>query len=191
MTTRSRLFSCSHSAPAMFRLLAAVILAIVACEFAAAQQHPSFAVQPGIAAGLHQPSDLAFRRMKYFYEPRAYPFGRIPPGAYQAAVQDYKQKWGAPDQQLAPESSLKPVAITTTAWEPIGPAPIATSPTFSGRINSIAVHPFDPNVIYIGGAQGGVWKSVDGGASWVPLTVAVRRTTALIFTQARAPGRKS
>src|SRR5690606_2744043 len=40
----------------------------------------------------------------------------------------------------------------------------------TGRLTAIAVHPSDPNVIYIGGAQGGVWKTTNGGANWTPLT---------------------
>jgi hypothetical protein len=32
-----------------------------------------------------------------------------------------------------------------------------------GRVTSVAGIPGDPNVIYVGAAAGGVWKSVDGG----------------------------
>src|SRR5262245_29188534 len=45
----------------------------------------------------------------------------------------------------------------------IGPA------VTSGRVMAIAVHPRDPGVIYIGSASGGVWKTVNGGASWQPI----------------------
>ncbi|MBI1737804.1 MAG: hypothetical protein HYR58_00975, partial [Acidobacteria bacterium] len=40
----------------------------------------------------------------------------------------------------------------------------------SGRIGAIAVDPTDPNIVYLGGAQGGVWKTTDGGLNWTPLT---------------------
>src|SRR5204862_5471156 len=36
--------------------------------------------------------------------------------------------------------------------------------------NSIAVHPTDPLTIYIGAAQGGVWKTTNGGTTWTALT---------------------
>ena len=36
----------------------------------------------------------------------------------------------------------------------------------SGRVMSIAVHPSNPGVIYIGTASGGLWKTTSGGASW-------------------------
>ena len=39
----------------------------------------------------------------------------------------------------------------------------------SGRITSIAVHPNDERVIYVGTASGGVWKSENGGTTWNPL----------------------
>ncbi len=45
----------------------------------------------------------------------------------------------------------------------IGPA------LMSGRINDIEMHPTNPRVMYIGAAGGGVWKSVDGGATFSPI----------------------
>lgn len=63
-------------------------------------------------------------------------------------------------------------------WEPIGPAPLVggqtpTSPWIaspvSGRISAIAIDPLD-NVVFAGGAQGGVWRSSNSGTTWQPLT---------------------
>jgi len=34
----------------------------------------------------------------------------------------------------------------------------------SGRVMSVAVHPADPGIIYVGTASGGLWKTVSGGA---------------------------
>ena len=45
----------------------------------------------------------------------------------------------------------------------IGPA------VASGRVMAIAVDPSNKAVIYIGAASGGVWKTVNGGASWLPI----------------------
>ncbi|OEJ99799.1 VPS10 domain-containing protein [Roseivirga misakiensis] len=51
------------------------------------------------------------------------------------------------------------------AMEPrsIGPAGM------SGRVTSIDVVRSDKNIIYVGTASGGLWKSVSGGVSWEPL----------------------
>jgi photosystem II stability/assembly factor-like uncharacterized protein len=40
----------------------------------------------------------------------------------------------------------------------------------NGRVNAIAADPTDGNVIYVGTAGGGVWKTRDGGTTWLPLT---------------------
>ncbi|HEY9421754.1 MAG TPA: hypothetical protein VIW92_10090, partial [Thermoanaerobaculia bacterium] len=45
----------------------------------------------------------------------------------------------------------------------IGPAGM------SGRVTSIAAVESNPNIVYIGAASGGVWKSVNGGVTWEPL----------------------
>jgi hypothetical protein len=110
-------------------------------------------------------------RYQYFYSQRAYPFNQIPAGALQRARQDYQRKWGS--------SPAAPPPFNQSLWKPFGPAPIQNvgfnnvgSGIFNntGRINSIAVHPTNPNRIYIGAAAGGVWRSDDGGTTWNALT---------------------
>jgi HYR domain len=70
-------------------------------------------------------------------------------------------------------------SITGTVWKPVGPSPIVedgccVSPTVTfaanGRVNSIAVDPTNSDVLYLGSAGGGVWKSVDRGGHWNPMT---------------------
>ncbi len=38
----------------------------------------------------------------------------------------------------------------------------------NGRIKCVVRHPSDSNILYAGAADGGVWKSVDGGVRWQP-----------------------
>ncbi|MGE5180730.1 MAG: hypothetical protein ACM31C_01645 [Acidobacteriota bacterium] len=57
----------------------------------------------------------------------------------------------------------------TVNWTPIGPSVIsAFGNGESGRVNAIAAGPGGTRV-YAGAANGGVWYSPDGGASWSPL----------------------
>jgi hypothetical protein len=72
------------------------------------------------------------------------------------------------------------------AWTPLGPVPLASDATgdgfqdyhqVSGRATAVAIDPADPtgNTLYIGGAQGGVWKSVNAAdtannVTWTALT---------------------
>src|SRR5205823_165484 len=65
---------------------------------------------------------------------------------------------------------------STTTWQAQGPGPIQTAgvgyATVSGRIMAIAVDPRDSsgNTFYVGAANGGVWKTTDGGQDYTPLT---------------------
>ena len=40
--------------------------------------------------------------------------------------------------------------------------------TLTGRVTAIIVDPTDPKIIYLGAAQGGIWKTIDGGRNWAP-----------------------
>lgn len=69
------------------------------------------------------------------------------------------------------------VVNTQPRWFEIGPAPIAngetqalpTRSTLGGRITGVVVDPNDPMMIYAATAGGGVWRTKDGGKTWVPL----------------------
>ena len=45
----------------------------------------------------------------------------------------------------------------------IGPA------LMSGRVSDVEQHPTNSNIVYIGSAGGGVWKSNDGGVKFNPI----------------------
>lgn len=40
----------------------------------------------------------------------------------------------------------------------------------SGRVGAIDAVEADPDIVYVGAATGGLWKSVNGGVTWMPLT---------------------
>src|SRR4051794_3793239 len=71
--------------------------------------------------------------------------------------------------QLAPDATATPPGARQ--WRPLGPAPIPVngSTSYSGRTTAIAVHPTNPNIVYAGTAQGGLYRSLDGGNNWTPL----------------------
>ncbi|MCL4740773.1 MAG: hypothetical protein KJZ54_01065 [Phycisphaerales bacterium] len=56
------------------------------------------------------------------------------------------------------------------SWESLGPAPASVSGGSAGRISAVACSRVDPDLYYVGAADGGVWRTRDGGLTWTPLT---------------------
>jgi hypothetical protein len=86
----------------------------------------------------------------------------------------YNPRLKAVDEMKAQVARLGPFALGT-GWTAIGPAPIPNGQTVgfttavSGRTTAIAIHPTNPDIVYVGTAQGGLYRSLDGGASWIPI----------------------
>lgn len=64
--------------------------------------------------------------------------------------------------------ALLPGLALAQNWQELGPSPIAGG--FTGRVSALAVSHVDPNKYYVGGADGGVWLTTNGGTTWKPLT---------------------
>ena len=79
-------------------------------------------------------------------------YDRIPVGPVKVSSGDDRQNW----------NFLGPQPILNEYWSGYADA--------SGRISSIIVDPTNPNMVYLAAAQGGVWKTTDGGVNWSPLT---------------------
>ncbi|MDH3891770.1 MAG: hypothetical protein OEV49_11860 [candidate division Zixibacteria bacterium] len=95
---------------------------------------------------------LKQRPNDWFYAQRSLPYATIPPGKQLAAVE-------------ATQAARKLVQSEdkVISWTEAGPTNVA------GRITDIAVHPSEPNTVYVGAAAGGVFKSFNGGVSWTPI----------------------
>lgn len=115
--------------------------------------------------------DHQAERQEWFYSQRQYPLGRIPAGARVNAIAAIR-RLEAVARQRQPLSQAAARSIDATNWTLIGPRPTGAGSTnvTAGRVNAIAIDPRDNNTVYIGAAEGGVWKTTDGGANWTPLT---------------------
>jgi hypothetical protein len=66
-------------------------------------------------------------------------------------------------------------AVTSELWQPMGPRlrqhehSMSTPMPDEGRFTSVAIHPRNGNIIIGGAGSAGVWRTVNGGASWQPL----------------------
>ena len=75
------------------------------------------------------------------------------------------------EKAAMPPGAALPMGVASARWRPLGPDRVNSNERFTaGRVSAIAIHPTDMNILYAGGAQGGVWRSDDAGANWRPLT---------------------
>ncbi|MBI2567338.1 MAG: hypothetical protein HYV63_09935 [Candidatus Schekmanbacteria bacterium] len=108
-------------------------------------------------------------RQSLFYRRRAYPFDTIPHGARLAALETARRIRRETEQHRRAEglwTNIGPFGadLVAGAWSP--PAWGRTA----GRIRALAAHPTNPSVLYVGAADGGLWKTSDGGQTFLPMT---------------------
>ena len=108
-------------------------------------EHPELKTQRGQGWNPYQ-------RALWFHTPRRTADGRTP---------DPALRWAAWEEKRLREDALGRGGAT---WFEVGPT------NLSGRILSIAFDPMNSNVVYVGAASGGLWKTVDGGDTWTPQT---------------------
>lgn len=102
-----------------------------------------------------------FKRWEWYMKHKIYPDGTRRPNGL--------------DRQMYSEfvANQKTASSFTGNWINIGPIDLPSSPNVfwgNGRVNAIAFHPTDVDVIFVGAPAGGLWKSDDSGQSWTPLT---------------------
>ncbi|GEM_PF-1513919 len=68
-----------------------------------------------------------------------------------------------------PAMKSAPGHVLSGQWTNIGLTGADTVPS-AGITTSIVFDPQHPNIMFAGGSGGGVWKSLDTGANWMPLT---------------------
>lgn len=104
-----------------------------------------------------------FKRWEYIWEHVVDDEGRLPTA---------KDKWLSWQHKQA-ASSEKVLLSDLSNWEAIGPFTHTNTGSWSSgqaRINTIAIDPNNSNIWYVGTPAGGLWKSVNAGQNWEPLT---------------------
>ncbi len=93
---------------------------------------------------------LIFRHMRSIGGPNE----KMPPNAISKALEQRKQLLVERPGQAG---------IFPASWTWLGPGNIG------GRIRGVVIHPTQPSTMWVGGVTGGVWKTTNSGATWVPL----------------------
>ncbi len=98
-------------------------------------------------------------RFKHFRDLRVWPGTEIPEDAqYRAWEQSQSMNVWQPASALS-----KAGGTTALSWSLVGPV------NAGGRVTGIAIHPTNPDIVYFTAASGGVWKSTNAGADFVPI----------------------
>ncbi|HEY0160553.1 MAG TPA: YCF48-related protein [Thermoanaerobaculia bacterium] len=99
-------------------------------------------------------------RDRWYWEQRAYPTGTIPVEEHRAA-------------EMRELANRRIMAAAEDGWQSLGPAPLldityglSSAQNSSGRALTLAIHPQNPDTLFLGTAQGGIWKSTDRGTTW-------------------------
>ncbi|WP_378183002.1 starch-binding protein [Aquimarina sp. SS2-1] len=102
-----------------------------------------------------------FMRWQEFYKNAVLPDGTLPtPDFY----------WNIWEQKRVHQNFEQKI---TNTWLPMGPFDHDGSNSWSpgqGRVNVAIIDPNQPNVMYVGAPAGGIWKSIDSGVHWEPLS---------------------
>ncbi|MGL4599671.1 MAG: VPS10 domain-containing protein [Bacteroidia bacterium] len=109
-----------------------------------------------------------YKRWEDFMAPRVFPSGDLSITANTwPYFMDYLNQ--NPAAMAAWRANQNPNARSSSAWNFVGPTG-APSDGGAGRINFVRFMPGNNNILFGGAPAGGLWKSIDGGGTWVCLT---------------------
>lgn len=109
------------------------------------------------------PEDIAEKRERWFFQQRAYPFDSIPADARRKAFEAVHRA----------ETSITGDAAFAPYWRAVGPEPVQVFWPWrfaTGRVKALAICPADPNLILAGSSSGGIWRSLDAGEHFTPVS---------------------
>ena len=101
----------------------------------------------------------AFKRWEKYWDQRVFSDGSFPPANL------VQKNW----ELYQFEKSLSAL-IPGSSWTSLGPNSSSGGYAGIGRINRLTFHPTNTSIIFACTAGGGLWKTTNGGTSWVPLT---------------------
>ena len=132
---------------------------------------------PGLLAGKVTEREFLLRRSEQIARYRGFEPGK----PFEISKRMEAVKRMGTQENLVREMTKKAGALQPAGafdWTPIGPAPIPNGQTqttvtaVSGRVTAIDVKPTNPLIAYVGTAQGGLYRTLDGGTTWTQLMLA-------------------
>ena len=122
------------------------------------------------ASAAHE--DSADAAQEFFRKMRVFGDGPLPLDRYEAArahaetMRHYSLHEGRFVEGLGglKAQSLSTPAAALGGWTSLGPGNIG------GRTRSLLINPKNPSTMFAGAVTGGVWKSINAGQTWLPIT---------------------
>jgi hypothetical protein len=156
-------------------VLLAIVVGLLNATLRFPQPSPALTREGGARGETYGTDALRFQLMK-----ARDAYGRIPANPYgRAKLQVDLMKWGGAARRVeqaaappvspemfaaaAPASAAGAPLISSRSWRWLGPGNVG------GRIRSIVVHPKQPETLFAGSVGGGIWKTTNGGARWMPV----------------------
>jgi hypothetical protein len=96
----------------------------------------------------------------------AEPGRTLDPTARSRAIAQMEHQMAQRNRAAGKANGAPQLAPPLPNWVELGPSPIPNGQTQGGRVTAIEIDPTDPNKVYVGAAQGGVYRSLDGGTTW-------------------------
>ncbi|MCB0524297.1 MAG: T9SS type A sorting domain-containing protein [Lewinellaceae bacterium] len=101
---------------------------------------------------------VKYQRWKWFWRDRVNIDGSFP---------DLREQWLESRKRVAENLQNR---SQQPEWQNEGPRYNPNGGYWGmGRTKHVAFHPFDPNIMWVGTPDGGIWKTTDGGNNWNPM----------------------
>ena len=101
---------------------------------------------------------VKYQRWKWWWRDRVKTDGSFP---------DLREQWLENRQRLAQDAQNRDLQPN---WQNEGPKQNPNSGYWGmGRTKHVAFHPSNPDIMWVGTPDGGIWKTIDGGQNWNPL----------------------
>ena len=114
-----------------------------------------------------------FERWAYLWKDRVYSDGSFP-----SEILGYKNAGILDENGMIIEHSAKKNEVNESSWVNIGAKKVPDPNGYSnypqmGRLNCLLRFPhttdINKDVLFVGAPAGGIWKSIDGGSTWIPV----------------------
>lgn len=108
-----------------------------------------------------------FKRWEYINHNRVLPDGKLQHSNY---IVEQINRYQEAQKAIRKPANRSAAGIWSQLVPNTYPVNNTAQPTGLGRVNAMAFHPTDANTLYAGASSGGIWKSVNGGTSWVNIS---------------------